>query len=97
MAIFLSMPWLALVPGIAIAVVALFSHRGGFASGMPLKIQYATALLWIAYAGWEVYCQSISANIRIDLLVIYPILFFASLISIIVWVIDLVRLKKAKH
>jgi hypothetical protein len=69
-------PWLALLGAAALALL-----WGSTRS----RIALAAAVLWVAYAGWEITVSEdrVDANIRIDLLVIYPVL--AVLTVLAVW------------
>jgi hypothetical protein len=69
-------PWLALLGAAALAVV-----WGSTRSRLTL----VSAVLWVAYAGWEITVSEdrADANIRIDLIVIYPVL--AVLTVLAVW------------
>ena len=68
--LFVQSPWLALLPALAFGITALRRRR-------PLV--RAAAAAWLAYAGYEtlmarrVFCSG-ECNIRIDLLLIYPLL-----------------------
>lgn len=69
-------PWLALLGAAALAVLWRSTHS---------RIALVAAVLWVAYAGWEIAVSEgrADANIRIDLLVIYPVL--AVLTVLAVW------------
>lgn len=69
-------PWLALLGATALALV--WRSTGS-------RIALVAAVLWVAYAGWEITVSEdrADANIRIDLLVIYPVL--AALTVLAVW------------
>ena len=68
--IFIVSPWLALVPAICLAVLFWWGRS---------KVAAAAAILWAGYAGYEylmlmrVLCTG-ECNIRVDLLLIYPLL-----------------------
>jgi hypothetical protein len=68
--LFVQSPWLALLPAFAFGITASRRRR-------PLV--RAAAVAWLAYAGYEtlmarrVFCAG-ECNIRIDLLLLYPIL-----------------------
>ena len=71
-------PWIAAVVGLAFA--ALYRHR-------PNRTTALAAVLWFAYAGYEygmktrVLCSG-ECNIRVDLLVIWPVLFFVAVLGV---------------
>lgn len=64
----------------AVAAVLLLLHaalrRWGAATGPASRWPLAAAVAWLAYAAWEwmVLVRTPEANIRVDLLVIYPAL-----------------------
>ena len=69
-------PWLALLVATALALV--------WRSCLS-RTALVAAVLWVAYAAWEITVSEhrLDANIRIDLLVIYPLL--AVLTVLAVW------------
>jgi type VI protein secretion system component VasK len=69
-------PWLALLGATALAQVWRSTRS---------RIALVAAVLWVAYTGWEITLSEDrpDANIRIDLLVIYPML--AVLTAFAVW------------
>ena len=77
--IFVAWPWLALVPGAAFLGLYTLSRR---------KIAAAAALLWFLYALYEysmkrrLLCSG-ECNIRVDLLLLYPVLIVASITAAI--------------
>ena len=60
-------PWLALLVATALALVWRSCRS---------RTALVAAVLWVAYAAWEITVSEdrLDANIRIDLLVIYPLL-----------------------
>jgi len=78
-AIFLLNPWLALL--VAGAFAAAWRWSGS-------KMAAAAAFAWAAYGGYEylmftrILCTG-ECNIRIDLLVVYPMLLLTSLLAVI--------------
>ena len=81
MGVFAGYPWLVLIP------VVLF-----FFIGLAAKARFATAtaILWLIYDlyEWMMYARILCSgdcNIRIDLVVIYPLLLLASLTALIVY------------
>ena len=93
MSIFVSMPWLAFVVGLSIGLVAFLTTRNNLRRKRLAKVLYTTSMMWIIYTAWEFYSRSIGANIRIDLLVIYPFLFIITLFSTIFWFMNVIRTK----
>jgi hypothetical protein len=69
-------PWLALLVATALALVWRSCRS---------RTALVAAVLWLAYTGWEITVSEdrLDANIRIDLLVIYPLL--AVLTVLAVW------------
>ncbi|BBY50440.1 hypothetical protein MARA_39080 [Mycolicibacterium arabiense] len=69
-------PWLALLFASALALLWRSTRS---------RIALVAAVLWVAYAGWEIAVSEdrADANVRIDLLVIYPVL--AVLTVLAVW------------
>jgi hypothetical protein len=73
--IFIAFPWLALLPAFAFAVFGYRSHR---------VLPRIVAVTWLLYAAYEfamaqrLLCSG-ECNIRVDLLVIYPVLLVLSL------------------
>ena len=81
MGVFAGYAWLVLIP------VVLF-----FFIGLAAKARFATAaaILWLIYGlyEWMMYARILCSgdcNIRIDLVVIYPLLLLASLTALIVY------------
>jgi hypothetical protein len=72
-------PWLALLPAVAFAGLAHW--RKGF-------LIWSAAVLWALYLPyeladqWRLICSS-ECSIRIDLLLIYPLLWLASLLALL--------------
>jgi hypothetical protein len=81
MGIFAGYPWLVLIP------IALF-----FLIGVAAKARFAiaTAIVWLIYGMYEwmmharILCSG-DCDIRMDLLVIYPVLLLLSLTALIVY------------
>jgi hypothetical protein len=73
---FLAVPWLALAPALALLGLWLARARGTSASVAVL----VAGLLWLVYAAWEIsfLFRAVREWIRIDLLLIWPILLIAS-------------------
>jgi hypothetical protein len=68
---------------LAFGVVTLMERYYRKLRSWPLL---GAAVLWGLYALWEWYCQGKGWNIRIDLLLIYPGLFLASLgACLLIW------------
>ncbi|MGU3499125.1 hypothetical protein [Mycobacterium sp. C31M] len=74
MGVLIAHPWLAVLAGTALLALWWRSCSRWAA---------AAAAAWIAYAGWELFVtEGPDANIRIDLLLIYPVLAVLSVIAI---------------
>lgn len=79
MGILIAFPWIALIVAGGLACMAWFRRS---------KVAAVTALLWAAYAGYEylmltrVLCTG-ECNIRVDLLMIYPVLLILTVVSIV--------------
>jgi hypothetical protein len=77
--IFVALPWLALFPALAFALVARASSR---------FMAWAAAAAWLLYAAYEmamarrILCSG-ECNIRVDLLLLYPFLAVLSLFAVI--------------
>lgn len=73
--ILIGCPWLALLPaGLLLALWALSASR----------VVLVTALLWVAYLAWELFVtEGPDANIRLDLLLIYPVLLVLTVWAVI--------------
>ena len=68
-------PWLSLIP--AVLLLGLWAVRRS-------RMSLVAAVLWLAYPGWEFAVKETSpdANIRVDLLLIYPLLTIATLAAV---------------
>jgi len=93
MSVFTMMPWLAGVVGVVIGIVAFTTTRQNNKRSLIAKVLYAISVFWLIYSAWEIYSRSTGANIRVDLLFIYPFLFFVTAIGVILWLIGLKRTK----
>lgn len=75
--ILIESPWLALVPAVVFGLAAWRSGRG---------LTWIAAISWAVYAGYEwamherILCTG-ECNIRVDLLLLYPILLVLSLVG----------------
>jgi len=81
-------PWLAMLFGLYLGTLAVYTQKKILLRNRTLKLMYSAAGAWFLYSLWEIYCQIISNNIRVDLLFIYPLLVFISLLSMLFWVVD---------
>ncbi len=80
MSILIEAPWLALIPAALYALLYRRSRRTLVAS---------VAVMWLGYALYEYAMRrrwlcSGECNIRVDLLLLYPVLFLASVAALIV-------------
>ena len=85
----MAFPWLALVP--ASAFGACFArHRTRLATPRDRLSLLLPALLWLAYAPYEwlmlQWSKEVVAPIRIDLLVIGPLLYASTFVGVRAWV-----------
>ena len=77
--IMIAFPWLALIPAVIFAVHYRYSK---------VRLTLITAIAWIVYAVYEygmyfrILCSG-ECNIRIDLLIIYPVLLVLTVIAAI--------------
>ena len=82
MGILTSQPWLALIPSILFLVCAAIIK-----STIPRIVLFTVAALWFLYFVYEysmkyrILCSG-ECNIRIDLLIVYPLLLSASLVGL---------------
>lgn len=82
MSLFIEYPWLAAGIGIAFLVLYRLARRG---------VILVAALAWLGYGGYEMamrlrwLCTG-ECNIRVDLLLIYPLLLVLSLAAFVSWV-----------
>ena len=91
MAILIDQPWLALLPAALFGLFALATGR---------RIASAVAATWAVYClyelamKWRILCSG-ECNIRIDLLLLYPLLLLATVVGLIAVVLAAVRRAKA--
>jgi hypothetical protein len=93
MSIFVGRPLAALAISLGFGLVwagVVFVIPGKRIRTWPLGIP---TVLWALYAAWEYECAREQANIRIDLLVLYPVLAISTLAALVFWVICLLRAK----
>ncbi len=79
MAIFIEYPWLAAVIGVALLVLGRRRGRG---------VAVATGIAWLLYAVYETgmkqrWLCSGECNIRVDLLLVYPLLLVLTLVAVV--------------
>ena len=91
MSLFIAWPWLALLPGALFAAVYRFTRS---------RFVALAALVWFAYALYEYSIKrrwtcSGECDIRVDLLLIYPLLVALSVAASIVTLRVLLRRRKA--
>jgi hypothetical protein len=79
LSIFVEFPWLALLPAILLGVMGYRSHRA---------LARIAALAWLLYAAYEmamrlkVLCPG-ECDIRVDLLLIYPVLLALTIAAVL--------------
>lgn len=84
--IFIPHPYVSLFPALLLALIYFYNVKN--------KLILTTSILWLLYAIYEelhllrILCSG-ECNIRIDLLVIYPVLFIMSIISLFLWIKNL--------
>ena len=85
--LFIPHPWLALIPALAFAALYRWSGR---------RVVAVAAGAWLLYAAYEytLYLRwlcSGECNIRVDLLLLYPVLLLVSLVAAIVALVAILR------
>jgi hypothetical protein len=89
-------PVLALLPASALAAMA-FAARARPRHAPAFLWPAGTAVLWLAYAAYEMrmraWERTVTAPIRVDLLVVWPVLAIATVASAIAWFRGRVRPK----
>lgn len=91
MSVFVWKPWLAVVVGLLIGAIAYLTTKEFTKKTKMMRSLYLPAVLWLIYAAWEFYARMQGANIRIDLLVIYPLLVTVTTIGFVLWFIGMRR------
>lgn len=76
---FIAQPWLALIPALVLGLLWLWSRS---------RIALTAAILWLIYAVfefsiWMQWTCSEDCNIRVDLLVIAPLLWIATIAGLL--------------
>jgi drug/metabolite transporter (DMT)-like permease len=94
MSVFVWKPWLAVVVGVLIGGIAYLTTKEFTKKTKMMRSLYLPAVLWLIYAAWEFYARMQGANIRIDLLVIYPLLVAITTIGFVLWFIGIRRGRK---
>lgn len=78
LAVFIAYPWAALLPAMGLGLLYRASRR---------PVVLTAAVMWLCYAVWEtgmalrLLCSG-ECNIRVDLLLIYPVLLGVSLAAV---------------
>ena len=94
MSVFVWNPWLAVVVGMLIGAITYLTTKEFTKKTIMMRSLYLPAVLWLIYAAWEFYARMQGANIRIDLLVIYPLLVAITTIGFVLWFIGIRRGRK---
>ena len=81
MAVFVWNPFLAFAVGIGLGILAFVGVRTSRRPMASLSL-VVPAVCWVLYAFWEYHCKRVGANIRIDLLAIYPFLAVTTLLGL---------------
>jgi hypothetical protein len=89
MSVFVWNPWLAVVVGMLIGAITYLTTKEFTKKTIMMRSLYLPAVLWLIYAAWEFYARMQGANIRIDLLVIYPLLVTVTTIGFVLWFIGM--------
>lgn len=97
MSVFVWNPWLAMVVGVIIGGIAYLTTKEFTKKTKMMRSLYLPAVLWLIYAAWEFYARMQGANIRIDLLVIYPLLVTVTIIGFVLWFIGVQRGKSTSQ
>ena len=90
--IMIGFPWLALIPAVLFAVLYILSK---------LRLTLIASIIWLAYTVYEygmyfrILCSG-ECNIRIDLLLIYPVLLTLTVVAAIKGVLAIKRRGKMK-
>ena len=87
---FITNPEYSILIGTIFAFLSWFSYS----KGVDAYFFSITLVLWIIYYIWEISLVGSGMNIRIDLFLIYPILFIVSIASIVHYCLLLEKLKK---
>ena len=90
MSVFVWNPLLALVTGMVLGGLAFLGTRARPERKGWSRTLFAPSAAWVLYAVWEYYMKKGGANIRIDLLVIYPVLAVGTFLGLTVWLTGLV-------
>lgn len=90
MSIFMWIP-LALGVGVGLGILAFLGFRTRPGRNIANGLVLLSAVFWMLYAVWEYRCQQEGANIRVDLLVIYPFLAMITLLGVGIWLAGFVR------
>ena len=91
MSVFVWNPLAAVAMAAVFGILLMLRGKPQAEKSSPQWIPGITLLLWALYAVWEWHCRRQGANIRVDLLVIYPVLAIMSLLSLWVWGRGLLR------
>jgi hypothetical protein len=97
MSIFVWNPLLALGVGIGLGILALFGFRTRPERSIANGSLLLPAVFWMSYAVWEYRAQQAGANIRIDLLVIYPFLAIITPLGVGMWLAGLLQPKSKRR
>jgi hypothetical protein len=88
--VFIPRPWLALGPGLLFGLFYVVIRR---------RFLVITAAVWVAYAVYEYtlyrrWLCSGECDIRVDLLLIYPVLLLISVAALVLLVVSLLRRRR---
>ncbi len=82
--LFAPFAWIATVIVAVCFIFNLLSGGGESKAGINWVLGLAV-LLWILYSCWETFLVDPQANIRVDLVVIFPVLLIVTIIGLVRW------------
>ena len=99
MFVFFWKPWLAVVVGLLIGVTGYLTTTKFSKKNRMMKSLYLPLALWLIYAVLEFILRYSSGGppIRVDLIIIYPLLFVVTIAGFVFWFIGVVRGRKAQR
>lgn len=94
MAVFVGRPAAALAVALGFGVLWFANRLAGSRNRWRPWLLGVPAILWIGYALWEHEMTRERANIRVDLLIVYPLLAGVTALALVCWLISLLWLRK---
>lgn len=86
-------PPLGIALGVGLGVMAFVGVKKRPQRKFMSKFLYFPAVSWLLYSAWEIYMRKTKANIRLDLVLIYPFLAAVTFLGIILWFVSSYRSK----